>query len=167
MNCSLRWLQAMHQQSRMYQTVLLNGQGAPMHNCMYLPSFLPAGAVIAALSEIDSSVTHLFRGVIIMSLFSIRKKIIDVKGPFTADKGDWRVYSNSLGQKEPLKNSSAERRKSLWSFILLNYRVCTGEQNWTELAYFWNLIFHRDRINKSIYKTPNLLQAANDTIHSA
>lgn len=129
--CSSRWLEAMHKQSGMYQTVLLNGQGFFMHSCMYLPSFLPAGSVRAALSEIDSSVTHLLQGVIIMSLFSIRKKIIDAKGPFTADKGDWRVYSNSLGQKETLKNSSAERRENLWSFILYSCSVCAGEQSWT------------------------------------
>lgn len=77
----------MHRQQGMYQTVLLNEQGAVMHSCIYLPNLLPAGAVIAALPEIDSSVAHFLQGVIIMSLFSIRK-IMDVKGPFTADKGD-------------------------------------------------------------------------------
>lgn len=78
----------MHKQSGMYQTVLLNEQGVLMHSCIYSPSLCPAAAVIAALSEIDSSVTHLLQGVIIMSLFFNQEKIIDAKGPFTADKGD-------------------------------------------------------------------------------
>lgn len=78
----------MHKQSGMYQTVLLNEQGVFMHSCIYLPSLLPAAAVIAALSEIDSSVAHLLQGAIIMSLFFNQEKIIDAKGSFTADKGD-------------------------------------------------------------------------------
>lgn len=64
----------MHKQPGIYQTVLLDGQGVFMHSCIHLPILLPAGAVIAALSEIDSSVARLLQGVIIMSLFSIRKK---------------------------------------------------------------------------------------------
>lgn len=69
-----------------------------------------------------------------MPIFQSEKKKINAKGPFTADKGDWKAYGNSWGQK-----AFKEERKA-YEAPSYTAGVFADEYNWTETYLLLNYI---------------------------